>query len=723
MSEFLLNGPDVLKRTPDFKLIGRAEDFTDLCCMLTQSTANSVIAFGPGGVGVSSMALNLQACKADPAAPFDIVSMRLFWLDTDRLFGLGDNVAIDKEFKQILSILNKTPQSVLIVQDTVDMIEALRNCGMMHVINALNSLVKSGKTQAFLEVRDTDLKEVYKAHSDFREHYTLFNLAEPVGGELFDIVRSLAHSLEKSYSIPISDKAVRTAIDVSNRYRSVDTGINAAQPLRSRLLLDRAMSKYALKSHSSVPMLAELEAELAIVPPHDANKAVELARRIESHKAEFTDKQTKIKAFFAAQRAGERAIVVLEEEIAVLVAQEKDHNLANKNNPKKFDIEEFGLIQEGAGFSTPDIDAKRAKIAELEAGVRENLAKYEEITASINARLCLTDDTVISEFSRISGIDEGKLRQNDTIKLLNLGNIMRNRVYGQDDVLEYIFRRVKIWKRGRRTNKPLPFMLCGPSGVGKTELCRALAEGLFDTEQALNKFDMGDFGEKNDLTKLIGAPPGYDGFDVGGQMTNSILKSPYQVMLQDEIEKAHADIFNTYLGVLDNGYCKDNIGRRCEFGDAIMPFTTNIGQEPMLRVGTGPDEITEEEAYNLTMKELEKFFKPEFLNRFEGRENIIILKRLELDSIQRVANRELVRINEYFAPNIKAIFPPTELNRFCSKVYTPKIGARGIPGKIKTIEGFIVDQQLEQADFVGTMNIGFNDQTSALTVAWAGSPA
>jgi ATP-dependent Clp protease ATP-binding subunit ClpB len=714
MSEYLIVGSDVLKRHPGFRLIGRADYFTDLCCILTQSTANSVIASGPGGVGMSAMALNLQACKADPNAPFDIVSKRLFWLDTDSLFGLGNGEAIGKEMKDILSVLARTPQSVLIVEDTIDLIEALRNFNMMHVINALNALVKSGRTQAFLEVREKDLGEVYKAHSDFREHYTLFDLKEPVGNELYDIVAALASGLERSYSIQIDPRAVEVAIGLSDRYRSIDTGLNSAQPERARLLLDRAMSKYALTSHSTVPGLAELESELARVSPFDRTHAAELARQIENQKAAFSDRQAKIKEYFAAQRAGERAILVLESKIADLTAQERDAAQSNKGKANKFDIAEFSLIREGAAFSTPEIDTMRANVEELEMAVQDNLRKYQAVTAEINAGLRLTEDCVIREFSRISGIEESKLRQDDTVKLLNLGTVLKSRVYGQDDALEYIFRRVKIWKRGRRTNRPLPFMLCGPSGVGKTEICRALAEGMFDTDAALNKFDMGDFGEKNDVNKLIGAPPGYEGFDVGGQMTNSIRVNPYQVMLQDEIEKAHADIFNTYLGILDNGYCKDNIGRRCEFGDAIMPFTTNIGQAPMLRVG----EISEEEAYEETMRELERFFKPEFLNRFEGRENIIILKSLRLDSIQRIAERELSKINEFFAPKITAVFPQTDLNRFCSAVYTPKVGARGIPGKIKTIEGFIVDRTLEDVAFEGTVNVAFDAKASALTVLW-----
>lgn len=173
-------------------------------------------------------------------------------------------------------------------------------------------------------------------------------------------------------------------------------------------------------------------------------------------------------------------------------------------------------------------------------------------------------------------------------------------------------------------------------------------------------------------------------------MTNSIRNNPYQIMLWDEIEKANQAIYNVLLGILDEGYCKDNIGRKCEFGDALMPFTTNIGQEHMLN-----KELTEAEAYERTMHDLEQFFKPEFLNRFEGRENILVFRRLELESIQRIANRELDRINSNYLPNIRANFPTDQLNAFCEKIYHPKIGARGISGRIKTVEGFIVDKQLQ----------------------------
>lgn len=679
MSEFLLNGSNVLKSCTNFRLIGRKDILNDLCGILTQSSANSVIACGAGGVGISALALGLQARKLDDDAPFDIVNKRFFWLETDGLFGLGDNQLIQKEFQTIFNELNRTPDSVLIVEDTLDLIEALRNCNMLHVINALNAMVKTKKTQVFLEVRDKDLTEVYKTHSDFREHYTFFQVEEPVGEELHEIVSASAQNIEQYYNVTIHAKAVETAITLTNKYRALDTGLNRAQPERSRLLLDRAMSKYCLYAHS---------------------------KPIAGKEEEFVSNQEQIKKYFGLQRQGEKSIILLEQEIAKLIEYEK-----NENGAKKFRDEDFDLLGQASGFTTPAIEEKRTKIKELMAGVAENRTKYEEITNKINDQLILTADHVIDEFSRISGIETTKLKQDDKSKLLALGSVLKRRVFGQEEALEYVYRAVKVWRRGRRTGKPLPFMFCGPSGVGKTEVGRGLAEGLFDTVAALNKFDMGEYMEKNDVTKLIGAPPGYEGFEVGGQMTNSIRNNPYQVMLWDEIEKANQAIYNVLLGILDEGYCKDNIGRKCEFGDALMPFTTNIGQEHMLN-----KELSPNEAYERTMHDLEQFFKPEFLNRFEGRENILVFRSLELDSIQRIANRELDRINSNYNPNIQANFPIPELNAFCQKVYHPKIGARGIPGRIKTVEGFIVDKQLQDENFKGVMDISFDGEK--LSTSW-----
>ncbi len=206
---FLITGSEKIASRKNFKLVGRAEKFEELCTILTRMESNSVIVSGPSGVGITTLALALQARKADPDAPFDIVNKRLFWLDTDGLFGLGDNDAIVKQFKSIFAILNRTPDSVLIVEDTLDLIDALRNSCLMHIVNALTAMVKGKKTQVFLEVREADLTQVLKCHSDFRDHFTLMDLTEPVGAELEEIALHGARDLEESYGVRIDPAAVK----------------------------------------------------------------------------------------------------------------------------------------------------------------------------------------------------------------------------------------------------------------------------------------------------------------------------------------------------------------------------------------------------------------------------------------------------------------------------------------------------------------------------------
>src|ERR1700733_14312147 len=370
-NNFLITGSEKLGSRKNFKLVGGAEKFEELCTILTRMESNSVIVSGPSGVGITTLALALQARKADPDAPFDIVNKRLFWLDTDGLFGLGDNDAIVKQFKAIFATLNRTPDSVLIVEDTLDLIDALRNSCLMHIINALTSMVKAKKTQIFLEVREADLTAVLKCHSDFRDHFTLMDLTEPVGDELEQIAMHSARELEENYSVKIDRGAVITAIEMSNKYRSLDTGLNRAQPQRTRTLLDRAMSRYLLDAHSIPPMLHELEAELAELSKREPSSDVTariatVTEAIVRHKAEFAKRQTLIKKYFMAQRDGEKSIVLLEGEVRDLEEIEKNRHLDDDSKSSdaksKYSDADFDMIAQASGYAPPEITAKRKSI-------------------------------------------------------------------------------------------------------------------------------------------------------------------------------------------------------------------------------------------------------------------------------------------------------------------------------------------------------------------------
>jgi ATP-dependent Clp protease ATP-binding subunit ClpB len=253
----------------------------------------------------------------------------------------------------------------------------------------------------------------------------------------------------------------------------------------------------------------------------------------------------------------------------------------------------------------------------------------------------------------------------------------------------------------------------GPSGVGKTEIAKALAEALLDDEKALTRFDMSEYMEKHAVSRLIGAPPGYEGFEVGGILTNAMRKNPLRVLLFDEIEKAHPDVFNVFLQILSDGRLTDNVGRTVSFSDAIIVMTTNIGQPHFLN----PD-FSFEQAVEGAMEEVGTTYRSEFLNRFAGRENIICFNKLDLGSIERIVRREFDNMNlTYSADGVSVVVSEEDLKAFCKARYNPAIGARGLPGFIQTsVEPVIVNMILDGAKR-GTITLRYDEKAGNFAVS------
>lgn len=275
---------------------------------------------------------------------------------------------------------------------------------------------------------------------------------------------------------------------------------------------------------------------------------------------------------------------------------------------------------------------------------------------------------------------------------------------------------IKIARVGRRNNnKPLAaYLFLGPSGVGKTECAKALAGALLDDDAALTRFDMSEYMEKHAVAKMIGAPPGYEGFEVGGILTNLMRKNSYRILLFDEIEKAHPDIFNIMLQVLEDGRLTDNVGRTVSFADAIIIMTTNIGQPHFL-----DPTLSSDEAEAAAIDDLGNTYRSEFLNRFAGRQNILCFKPLGLDSIARITRREIASLNAvYGEKGIPVEIDDADLMAFCTAQYDPRVGARGLPGFITAnLEPVIVNSILENPDHRGTAVIRYNSETGQFDVS------
>ncbi|MCB1590845.1 MAG: ATP-dependent Clp protease ATP-binding subunit [Alphaproteobacteria bacterium] len=737
---FLIRGSDYLARFPGFKLIAREEEVKKLNRILMRDKASSVLLVGPGGVGCTALCLELEACKSDPETPFDILSKRIFWLDTDGLFSSGDPSAMNENFQNVLRRLSRYPDSLLVIEDMKDFIEAARNHGCTHFINALMRSLEQGKFQAIFESRDEHLEVVLKCHSNITEFFTMLDLQEPSREGLQKIVSEAVKRLQDHHRIPVSAEAVETAIDLTWKYRVREMSLSRAQPERTLNLLDRALTTYRQDAHAHPPKLDAKHKELALITralngekvaalegkkPDELGKAQEMIKaQIEVINNEWKERQERLRRIYKNQSDGEEALKDLDDRLEEQRKKDQDarnsveENLKDKEKESgKAGFQPFNMKTAAAGYESEKANAIKAEMDQLQKAIEKNKKEFDELTREINEGLVLTADHVLLEFSQLSGIPANKLNQDERAKLINLDQALSSRVYGQDHAVKKLADAVRVARVGLKDpNKPqAAFMFLGPSGVGKTEMAKALTAALHDDERALLRFDMSEYMEKHAVAKLIGAPPGYEGYEAGGILTNAMRRNPYVIILFDEIEKAHPDIFNVFLQVLDDGRLTDNRGLTVSFSEAIILMTTNIGQKNFLDSAMNFDEAVQE-----TTRELDETYRPEFLNRFNGRQNIVCFNALDLAIIEKIATREITKLNAQIKAqgrDLTVEIAPDSLRALCKDQYNPANGARGIPGYFASqIHPAVANTMLEAESAHGVMEVLYDPKTKTLEV-------
>ncbi|WP_392551875.1 AAA family ATPase [Orbus wheelerorum] len=706
---YLIRGREYLAKHPNYSLVGRENDLERISSILIRRSSNSLLLSGPNGVGTSWLTLGLQAAKANIDTPFDLIVKKLFWLNTDALFSSGDSAKINNEFQNILKKLTQTSESVLIISDTANFLEAANNTGNAHFINALNNADKLDNFQVILEVRDEKLSSVLKASTNMSELYTLYDVKEPTGDNLNAIVTNVSKQLAMYHKINIDISAIDEAIHLTSKYRD-SLGLGGAQPQRAISLLDRALASYRQFTHKQHPKIAELTALIAKTT--DETARLELQHQLKQWQQDWQELKAEISKTYQYQRDAESLRFKLQDEITALQEEEKNNQTAESSS-----IKTFAQLTAG-GFDSPAITELKEKIRQIDSEISQNNERHNQLVMLANKDLRLMRQNVISEFSQISGIAANKLDENEVENLINLEKNLLTRIYGQDSIVKHVANAVKVSKVDTidEAGPAISYLFLGPSGVGKTEMAKALAQYVYGDEKSLVRFDMSEYMEKHAVAKLIGAPPGYEGFEAGGILTNSVRKRPVGVYLFDEIEKAHPDVFNIFLQILSDGRLTDNVGRTVDFSDIMIIMTSNIGQQYYLNT-----ELSDDNAKELASSELNNTYRSELLNRFNGRENILHFKRLPLTVIERIIRREITKLNQsYQARGLSIEMNDSCISAFCYDHYDLIRGARGLPGYIKTnIRPIIVNHILHHPNDTGRFNALYNKDSHKFEITFS----
>ena len=703
-------GQEYIKNFVNFKLINRQEDIDRISSILCRKQNNSLLITGPEGVGVSSILLGLQQLKQSSEASLDMQVKQFFWLDVDDLFASGDGQKINEEFQLIIHNLMRTPNSVLIIQNAYTFLEGARNSGNSHFINTINNADKSKSFQVIMEVNDNQLSEIYKENNAINEFYTLYEVKELKGKALEEQIIEASKTLITYHNINIDNTAITEAIKLTNKYRD-DFGLGTAQPGRALNLLDRALSSYKQAIIKEHPTLKSLRND--ILSCTDEVEKESLQSIYNDSFADWMEAKDEINKISQALSDCEALRIKYEDEIESIKKQETENQEVQENNG----IKTFASLMSDNGFESKKVQELRNKIKEINKEFVKIKNRYTEITDKFYSNLKLESSDVIEEFCKISRIPTTKLNENELENLKRLENNLLSDVFGQDDIVKKVANAIKVARLDtvKDSGPAASFLFLGPSGVGKTFLSKSMAYNLFGDEKALIRFDMSEYMEKHAVAKLIGAPPGYEGFECGGILTNTVRKNPVGIYLFDEIEKAHPDVFNIFLQILSDGRLTDNIGRTVDFSEAIIIMTSNIGQKYYLDAS-----LTEEEAIKFANEELNNTYRSELLNRFNGRENIFHFKRLSMDIIQKIIKREINKLSlAYSDKNLKINMQDSDINEFCNEHYDVIRGARGLPGYIKAnLRPIIVNQLLNEPNSQGIFNITYNKNTKTFDVVF-----
>ena len=654
-------GEDLVEKAKNQKLdpvIGRDTEIRNVIRILSRKTKNNPVLIGEPGVGKTAAVEGLAQRIVRGDVPDTLKDKTIFALDMGALVaGAKYRGEFEERLKAVLEEVKKSDGKIILFIDELHLIVgAGKTDGAMDAGNMLKPMLARGELHCIGATTLDEYREYIEKDAALERRFQPVMVNEPSVEDTISILRGLKERYEVFHGVKITDSALVAAATLSNRYIS-----DRFLPDKAIDLVDEACALIKTELDSMPTELDELrrrvmqmEIEEAALKKETDSLSRERLADLQKELAELRDEFNTKKAQWDNEKHSVENLSKLREQI-------EDMNKQIEKAKQNYDLNKAAELQYG---ELPKL--------QQQLSIEEEKVKNEDLSLVHES---VTDDEIARIVSRWTGIPIAKLTEGERSKILHLDEELHKRVIGQDDGVQKVTDAIIRSKAGiKDPTKPIgSFLFLGPTGVGKTELAKALAQSLFDDENNMVRIDMSEYMEKYSVSRLIGAPPGYVGYEEGGQLTEAVRRKPYSVVLFDEIEKAHPDVFNVLLQVLDDGRITDSQGRTVDFKNTILIMTSNIGSSYLLD-GISEDGSIKEEASNLVMNDLRDHFRPEFLNRLD---EIIMFKPLTKGNIGHIVDLMMADLNKRLADReISLELTPEAKDYIIEGGYDPVYGAR-----------------------------------------------
>ncbi|MCI2875124.1 ATP-dependent chaperone ClpB [Staphylococcus hominis] len=657
-------GRDLVEEVRQGKMdpvIGRDEEIRNTIRILSRKTKNNPVLIGEPGVGKTAIVEGLAQRIVRKDVPESLLDKTIFELDLSALVaGAKFRGEFEERLKAVLKEVKESDGRIILFIDEIHMlVGAGKTDGAMDAGNMLKPMLARGELHCIGATTLNEYREYIEKDSALERRFQKVGVSEPDVEDTISILRGLKERYEVYHGVRIQDRALVAAAELSDRYitdrflpdKAIDLVDQACATIRTemgsnpteldqvnRRVMQLEIEESALKNESdnaSKHRLEELQEELS----NEKEKQASLQSRVEQEKEKIAKVQEKRAELDRSRQALEDA--------------------QTESNYEKAAELQYGTI--------PQLEKE---LKEYEEAFHDEQGDNERMIREV-----VSDEEIGDIVSQWTGIPVSKLVETEREKLLNLSDILHERVVGQDKAVDLVSDAVVRARAGiKDPNRPIgSFLFLGPTGVGKTELAKSLASSLFDSEKHMIRIDMSEYMEKHSVSRLIGAPPGYVGHDEGGQLTEAVRRNPYSVILLDEVEKAHSDVFNVLLQILDEGRLTDSKGRSVDFKNTIIIMTSNIGSQILLENVKDSGEITES-TEKAVMDSLHAFFKPEILNRMD---DIVLFKPLSINDMSMIVDKILTQLNIRLMDQRISIEVSDEAKKWLGEeAYEPQFGAR-----------------------------------------------